>query len=52
MRALARYAKTGISIHALCEEGDLFAFVPFHILAISIHALCEEGDVTQPTKEP
>ena len=34
-----------ISIHALCEEGDLL--VPAGCTAggaISIHALCEEGD--------
>ena len=38
------YRPFQISIHALCEEGDLLAApvgVPFHI---SIHALCEEGD--------
>ena len=28
MRALARYAKTGISIHALREEGDRSAGLP------------------------
>ncbi len=33
-----------ISIHALCEEGDLIES-PAHIGdRISIHALCEEGD--------
>ena len=34
-----------ISIHALCEEGDLVAVIrPRFLVAISIHALCEEGD--------
>ena len=34
-----------ISIHALCEEGDLFdALTLFLPVVISIHALCEEGD--------
>ena len=34
-----------ISIHALCEEGDLFgANFSFSLSQISIHALCEEGD--------
>ena len=42
--AVAKFNDFYISIHALREEGDLFAFVPFHILAISIHALREEGD--------
>ena len=33
-----------ISIHALCEEGDVDrADVPEGVV-ISIHALCEEGD--------
>ena len=35
----------GISIHALCEEGDLQVHHLFNLgKAISIHALCEEGD--------
>ena len=35
----------GISIHALCEEGDLLHAVDkLRLLVISIHALCEEGD--------
>ena len=34
-----------ISIHALCEEGDLDAGGLLAVGAqISIHALCEEGD--------
>ena len=33
-----------ISIHALCEEGDLASVGGFFCLLISIHALCEEGD--------
>ena len=34
-----------ISIHALCEEGDLLHAVDkLRLLVISIHALCEEGD--------
>ena len=36
-----------ISIHALCEEGDVDLRRPqVHPEAISIHALCEEGDRT------
>ena len=36
-----------ISIHALCEEGDLSNAVPvIQRHHISIHALCEEGDWT------
>ena len=35
----------GISIHALCEEGDApGAFIDLNPGEISIHALCEEGD--------
>ena len=35
-----------ISIHALCEEGDLtFTMLRTHPCYISIHALCEEGDI-------
>ena len=35
-----------ISIHALCEEGDIKTVGDRHkALEISIHALCEEGDV-------
>ena len=33
-----------ISIHALCEEGDLAVKNSCVHEAISIHALCEEGD--------
>ena len=34
-----------ISIHALCEEGDvLHPCRQLYRLIISIHALCEEGD--------
>ena len=34
-----------ISIHALCEEGDLLhGREQHHRRRISIHALCEEGD--------
>ena len=33
-----------ISIHALCEEGDLFLTKNQSRYMISIHALCEEGD--------
>ena len=36
-----------ISIHALCEEGDVAkAAYKWICWAISIHALCEEGDAT------
>ena len=35
---------TGISIHALCEEGDFLLVGRKRHLQISIHALCEEGD--------
>ena len=34
-----------ISIHALCEEGDVVLIGQFAGGVISIHALCEEGDV-------
>ena len=33
-----------ISIHALCEEGDLLIGGAIRSQNISIHALCEEGD--------
>ena len=33
-----------ISIHALCEEGDIGVWYWAIIQKISIHALCEEGD--------
>ena len=40
----------GISIHALCEEGDLDMLrANLGGLSISIHALCEEGDVANTT---
>ena len=45
------FAKIGISIHALREEGDLFSQQGFAVVGISIHALREEGDpcfVAQP----
>ena len=36
---------TVISIHALCEEGDMRNYLhALEVRAISIHALCEEGD--------
>ena len=35
-----------ISIHALCEEGDLLLGRRLLLGRISIHALCEEGDLT------
>ena len=35
----------GISIHALCEEGDMQATKEIDCTLISIHALCEEGDL-------
>ena len=38
------FAKIGISIHALREEGDVLSHCPLADLAISIHALREEGD--------
>ena len=34
-----------ISIHALCEEGDVVGISVSSNQGISIHALCEEGDV-------
>ena len=37
-----------ISIHALREEGDLFAGVVVEPQNISIHALREEGDTRPP----
>ena len=33
-----------ISIHALCEEGDVLNTAAQEPVSISIHALCEEGD--------
>ena len=36
--------RTGISIHALREEGDILSLVRAGKLGISIHALREEGD--------
>ena len=35
----------GISIHALCEEGDDVDVLVRVGVVISIHALCEEGDL-------
>ena len=41
-------ARRMISIHALCEEGDVFDVLREHLCdIISIHALCEEGDPHQ-----
>ena len=37
-----------ISIHALCEEGDMAMSSEKHLESISIHALCEEGDAQEP----
>ena len=37
-------AQIGISIHALCEEGDPHPDAQVQSGKISIHALCEEGD--------
>ena len=37
-------SKEHISIHALCEEGDLRHKGGLDLIEISIHALCEEGD--------
>ena len=34
-----------ISIHALCEEGDVDGRIVHVLVSISIHALCEEGDL-------
>ena len=41
---LEAYGHSKISIHALCEEGDLSMRHRFKPAGISIHALCEEGD--------
>ena len=41
---LEAYGHSKISIHALREEGDLFAQVCEDRVIISIHALREEGD--------
>ena len=42
---------TGISIHALREEGDAYDAYNFRFAGvISIHALREEGDSTPPPK--
>ena len=43
-RAAVRRSSSRISIHALCEEGDLPHLVNVLVVDISIHALCEEGD--------
>ena len=40
-----------ISIHALCEEGDLDADSDTFYIKISIHALCEEGDTERLTRQ-
>ena len=41
----APVARSQISIHALCEEGDRLLWdEPKIFFLISIHALCEEGD--------
>ena len=39
-----------ISIHALCEEGDVSAGALVLAEPISIHALCEEGDDAPPLR--
>ena len=44
-------ALTGISIHALREEGDVFGDWLPAFREISIHALREEGDVTDTDLE-
>ena len=44
MRFNKRLRKKQISIHALCEEGDIFIAANTAKPQISIHALCEEGD--------
>ena len=36
-----------ISIHALCEEGDVAVLDAVIHFVISIHALCEEGDLSR-----
>ena len=41
-----------ISIHALCEEGDLLHPAARRLLRISIHALCEEGDLRPKVHDP
>ena len=41
-----------ISIHALCEEGDITVVLDDNALKISIHALCEEGDARPPGHPP
>ena len=33
-----------ISIHTLCEEGDIYKMFYNFEIVISIHTLCEEGD--------
>ena len=45
---LSRY----ISIHALCEEGDVSATSGEQTRSISIHALCEEGDPSATASRP
>ena len=40
------FSCSGISIHALREEGDTFSDDRVGVTAISIHALREEGDYT------
>ena len=44
MEQIRRRINNGISIHALCEEGDFKRFYNDTYKVISIHALCEEGD--------
>ena len=39
------YQGMNISIHTLCEEGDIFFDEFLSREKISIHTLCEEGDV-------
>ena len=47
----SRSSRECISIHALCEEGDLPGRAYGLIYNISIHALCEEGDNPTATYE-
>ena len=47
--SLAKQQRTGISIHALREEGDLVGSYHCETHDISIHALREEGDLQTQT---
>ena len=46
-----RVVHLAISIHALCEEGDLEALRVILGVEISIHALCEEGDLLRSVRQ-